>query len=76
MFICERDTVLVRQPKWNKLTPTYKPKPDRTTHKKGSMITASHPDHVITRNSSHFKTIPSQSADPADADANAGVLGI
>ena len=58
-----KDAVLVRQPKMNKLTPTYNTGPYRITHKKGSMITASRPDHAVTRNSSHFKRIPSQTAD-------------
>ena len=56
------DAVLARQPKMNKLTPTYNTGPYRITHNKGSMITASRPDHAVTRNS-HFKRIPSQTAD-------------
>ena len=41
------DAVLVRQPKLNKLTPTYNPGPYRITHKKGSMITASRPGNAV-----------------------------
>ena len=57
------DAVLVMQPKLNKLTPSYNPKPHHITHKKGSMITASRADYAVTRNSSHFKRIPNQTAD-------------
>ena len=49
------DQVLVRQPKVNKLTPRFNPKPYRITAIKGTMITARRPNHMITRNCSHFK---------------------
>lgn len=49
------DQVLVRQTKINKLTPRFNPKPYRVTAIKGTMITARRPDHMITRNCSHFK---------------------
>ena len=52
------DTVLVRQPKKNKLTPYYNPKPMQVTAKKGPMLTAKQSGGThITRNSSHFKKI-------------------
>ena len=62
------DTVLVKQPRWNKLTPAYNPKPYRITRKKGSMITASRQDHTIVRNSSFFKKIPDRPANDRDID--------
>ena len=49
------DQVLVRQRKVSKLTPRCKPKPYRITAINGTMITARRPNHVITRNCSHFK---------------------
>lgn len=49
------DQVLVLQPKVNKLTSRFNPKPYRITTIKGTMITASRKDHHITRNCSHFK---------------------
>ena len=46
------DTVLVRQPKKNKLTPYYNPNPMQVTAKKGPMLTAKQPGGTrITRNS-------------------------
>ena len=65
------DTVLVKQPRWNKLTPAYNPKPYRITRKKGSMITASRQDHTIVRNSSFFKKIPDRPANDRDIDRDA-----
>ena len=65
------DTVLVKQSKWNKLTPAYNPKPYRITRKKGSMITASRRDHAIVRNSSFFKKIPDRAANDRDIDRDA-----
>ena len=65
------DTVLVNQPRWNKLTPAYNPKPYRITRKKGFMITASSQDHAIVRNSSFFKKIPNRAANDCDIDRDA-----
>ena len=62
------DTVLVKHPRWNKLTPEYNPKPYRITRKKGSMITTSRRDHAIVRNSSFFKKIPDRAANDRDID--------
>lgn len=49
------DQLLVRQPKVNKLTSRFDPKPYRITTIKGTMITARRKDHKITRNCSRFK---------------------
>ena len=56
------DTVLVKQPKVNKLTPPFNPDPHTIVSIKGSMITArsSITQRTITRNSSFFKRIPSR----------------
>ncbi|KAK0148838.1 hypothetical protein N1851_010749 [Merluccius polli] len=50
--------VLCRQKKEGKLCPAYNPCPYKVIAVKGSMVTAKRNDHVITRNSSHFKTLP------------------
>ncbi|GFN80903.1 transposon ty3-g Gag-Pol polyprotein [Plakobranchus ocellatus] len=54
------DTVLVRQQKQNKLTPPYNPAPYIVTYVRESMVTAAKGGHSITRNSSFFKTVPTQ----------------
>ena len=53
------DSVLVRQPKENKLTTPFNPEPLEITQKKGTMVTAGNSRRSITRNSSFFKKIPS-----------------
>lgn len=55
------DQVLVRQPKRNKLTPRFFPKPYEITDVKGTMITARRKEHQITRNCSHFKLVTGSS---------------
>lgn len=52
------DKVLCRQKKDGKLCPVYNPRPYKIIAIKGSMITAKRNDHIITRNSSHFKKLP------------------
>ncbi|KAK7099608.1 hypothetical protein V1264_003723 [Littorina saxatilis] len=52
------DRVLVKQRKKNTLTTPFHPRPYTIIQKKGSMITAQRGDqHLITRNSSHFKQV-------------------
>lgn len=51
------DAVLCRQKKDGKLCPAYNPHPYKIIAIKGSMVTAKNNNHVITRNSSHFKPI-------------------
>lgn len=60
------DPVLVKQPKANKTTPPFDPKPYTVVQTKGSMITAQRGPSSIVRNSSHFKMIPNYN--PADED--------
>ncbi|VDI40241.1 Hypothetical predicted protein [Mytilus galloprovincialis] len=43
--------------KENKLTPAYEPNPYNVMNKKGSMITATNGEKVVTRNSSKFKKV-------------------
>jgi len=58
------DTVLVRQPKENKLSTPYDPKPYQVQERKGSMVTARRDDKSITRNTSFFKKIPQPEINP------------
>ena len=50
--------VLMRQPKQNKLSTPYNPKPFVVEEKKGSMVTVRNGSQTITRNSSQFKVVP------------------
>ena len=53
------DFVLVQQPKQNKLTTPYKPKPCEVVSVKGTMITArGSQGELVTRNRSHFSKLP------------------
>ena len=52
------EVVLMRQPKCNKLSTPYNPKPFVVEAKKGTMVTVSNGPKTITRNSSQFKVIP------------------
>ena len=52
-----RDTVLVKQPKRQKLSTPYHPTPLTVTKKHHSMLTAENADRKITRNSSYFKKL-------------------
>ena len=56
-MIKEGDAILVKQPKANKLTTPFNPKPYKVVSRKGSMITAKQGEHSITRNSSYFKPV-------------------
>ena len=51
------DTVLVKQPRKNKLTTAYDPQPYVIEDINGSMISASRESGKIVRNSSHFKRL-------------------
>ena len=51
------DMVLCRQRKEGKLCPAYNPRSYKVIAIKGSMVTAKNDNHVITRNSSHFKPL-------------------
>ena len=50
--------VLMRQPKQNKLSTPYNPKPFVVEEKKGSMVTVRNGSQTIPRNSSQFKVVP------------------
>lgn len=51
------DNVLVKQPKENKLSTPFDPKPYQITDKKGTMVTAAREGKSITRNTTFFKPI-------------------
>ena len=51
------DTVLVKQPKRQKLSTPYHPTPLTVTKKHHSMLTAENDDRKVTRNSSYFKKL-------------------
>jgi len=53
-----REVVLMRQPKKNKLTTPYNPKPFVREVKKGSMVTASNGSQTVTRNLLNLKLLP------------------
>ena len=52
--------VLVKQSHQNKQSPMFKPHPYRIIDQNGTMLTAKHisTNHEITRNQTHFKSIP------------------
>lgn len=52
------DTVLVKQPKTNKLSIPFSPVSLAVEEEKGSMVTASNGHKTVTRNSSMFKVVP------------------
>ena len=67
--IAERDCVLVRQAKNNKLTPNFKEIPYKVIKRNRSRITAENKDgHKITRNVSHFKKMPTDCFESDDED--------
>ncbi|CAB4043738.1 Hypothetical predicted protein [Paramuricea clavata] len=51
------DTVLIQQPKANKLSTPFNPRPYKVVARKGSMVTAERGSHKLTRNVSFFKKI-------------------
>ena len=52
------DKVLIKQPKKDKMSTPFKPKPLEIKDKKGNMITAQNEEHTVTRNASFFKKLP------------------
>ena len=63
------DTVLIRQPKKNKLSPLFDPKPFKVEAWKGTMVMAKRGSHTITGNISFFKKISGlQNDTSADED--------
>ncbi|CAB3977432.1 Transposon Ty3-I Gag-Pol poly [Paramuricea clavata] len=51
------DTVLIQQPKANKLSTPFNPSPYKVVARKGSMVTTERDSHKVTRNVSFFKKI-------------------
>lgn len=68
------DTVLIRQPKVNKLTTPFNPKPFVVTTRKGSMVTVKRGSKKITRNISFFKKIVKTAVPETDDDDDDVVL--
>ncbi|CAB3982993.1 Hypothetical predicted protein [Paramuricea clavata] len=60
------DTVLIQQPKANKLSTPFNPSPYKVVARKGSMVTAERGSHKVTRNVSFFKKIKA-TFNPEDA---------
>ena len=52
------DKVLIKQPRKDKMSTLFKPKPLEIKDKKGNMITAQNQQHTVT-NASFFKKLPS-----------------
>ena len=68
--ITRGDVVLIKQPKLNKLSTPYLPKPLRVQQNKGTMVTVARPDgSTITRNASQFKLLP-PTTEPAKEDVD------
>ena len=71
------DTVLVKTPKINKFSSYYDPKPYKITNIKGTMATASRPEHTLTRNITIFKkttaTVPEQQEEEEEDDDDIGL---
>ena len=58
--ITPENIVLMRQPKQNKLSTLYNPKPFAVEEKEGSMVTMRNGSQTIIRNSLQFKVVPKQ----------------
>ena len=64
------DTVLLKQPKMGKFSTPYHPVPLTVTNKNHSMLTPEVHDRRVTRNSSNFKKLHQDHADPVSVDIN------
>ena len=64
------DTVLVRQPRRNKLSTPYDARPLEIITRSGSMITAQRGDYTITRNASFFQRFDASPTTEATDDYN------
>ena len=63
--VTEGDTVLLRQERKNKLTPTFRPEPYRVLDKSGNSVVVESPDGVqYKRNSTHVKKFLERSNAP------------
>ena len=65
--------MLMRQPKQNKLSTPYNPKPFVVEEKKGSMVTVRNGSQTITRKSSQFKVVPKHLMDDQHESGRKGV---
>ena len=54
------DTVIVKQPKRNKLSARFSSKSFIVIDRRGTRIVAQNEQHTVTRNVSHFKKIPKE----------------
>ena len=70
------DTVLVKQPKTGKFSTPYHPVPLKVTNKNHSTLTADGGDRSVTRNSSHFKKLHQDHADPVSIDINSSAVPV
>ena len=61
------DIVFIRQPKRNKFSTPYNPKPFVVEEKKGSMVTVRNESQTATRNSSQFKVVPKHRVQSQDS---------
>ena len=68
------DTVLVKQPKTGKFSTPYHLVPLKVTNRNHSMLTAG--DRGVTRNSSHFKKLRQDHADPVSVDINSSAVPV
>ena len=65
------DTVIVKQPKRNKLSTRFSSKPYIVIDRRGTRVVAQNEQHTVTRNVSHFKKIPKEHYDKAsDSDSD------
>ena len=62
--------MLVKQPKTGTFSTPYHPVPLSATNKNHSMLTTEGGDRSVTRNSSHFKKLYQDHADPVSVDIN------
>ena len=70
------DTVLAKQPKTGKSSTPYHPVPLKVTNKNHRMLTAVSGDRSVTRNSSHFKKLHQDHADPVSVDINSSAVQV
>lgn len=64
------EIVLVRQPRRNKLTTPFDPRPLEVVRRKGTLVTAKRGMYTITRNISHFKRLNATHSLPHDTYHN------
>ena len=70
------DTVLVKQPNTGKFSSPYHPVRPKVIKKNHSMPTAEGGDRSVTCNSSHFKKLHKDHADPVSVDINSSAVPV